>query len=160
MLGCSATPDPSTEELIKTSVPTFSNSTERNFTTGTPQFTLDGECDPISFGLEYSYDQSNWTQISGGCKNSKFSIQVVVNTLKKVYVRAKTKMGYTASAIASIRLVLPPASAAYAVVTSGNAVTEGARGAQNSMGLSMTGVPMVGASKKLNTDVTGIVYGQ
>lgn len=160
IVGCSKLSDPTSEELIKTDPPLFLGKAMRDFTTPTVLYDLEGECDPKSFGIEYSYDDVVWTTLPGGCKNSHFKIHVLVNSRKQVYARAKTKFGFTSSAIASIRFLLPPTSPAYSVVTSGNAINEGDLGVQSSMGISMTSAPMASASMKLDSDVTGIVYGK
>jgi hypothetical protein len=108
--GCTQSPNGSVEELLKTAPPTFGGQLARLYTTPSTAFILTGECDPFSYAIEWSYGGSNWTEIAGGCPNRTFSINVLVNRQIYVHVRARTKTGYTPTAIATIRLILPPTS--------------------------------------------------
>ncbi len=161
VVACTQSGNPRSEELIKTSVPTFSGNQNASFSTGTVLYTLNGECDTISKGLEWSYDNSSWTSIAGGCAAGAFSIIVSVPTFVNVYVRALTKKGYTTPGIAHVQLILPPTTATFQFVTAGNASSfvGGLPGINFTMSGTTTGNPGTSGSHNLETHLTGLVYG-
>jgi hypothetical protein len=161
-VGCVKSSSPSIEELVKTRPPTFSGSTNFNGTTPSSPYLLNGECDTISFGLEYSYDNATWTDISGGCPaTGTFNLTLVFAGSQTVYARARTKNGYTAVSRATITIVVPPNASQFNLVASGNADPEGGLGTQNSLshGIAGTGSPMNNGLVKLHTEIPGVTYG-
>jgi hypothetical protein len=157
--ACVPSGKPTSEELIKTRPPTFMGASTASFTTGTPAYNLIGECDPISYGIEYSYNRITWTNHVPGCVGSAFNIPVITNGLRRIYVRSKTKLGFTDSAIATLRLILPPTSPAFQVVSAGNGANEGDGNTTFTMGI-MDGIPTSTVTEKLDTNITGVVYAQ
>lgn len=159
LTACSPSGRPKSEELIKTRVPSFAGLNSTSFVTSTTDFVISGECDPISVGLEYQYSNTTtWTTIPTGCVNGAFTFNIVVPKQVFVYVRARTKKGWTGSALADIRLLLPPTSPAFQVVTAGSAVDAGSPGVQYTMGV-LTGDRMAVGTRNIDVNVTGIVYG-
>lgn len=155
--GCS--PSPSSEELIKTDIPTFDGSENYSATTPTTSFVLLGTCDKKSYGLEYSYDGVSWTLLANDCATGRFSMQLVVRSIVNVLVRAKTKMGHTAAAKATVRFVLPPTSPSFQIVSSGNAVDDTERKVQFTSSTVGEEGHLSSATMNLQTGVTGITYG-
>lgn len=152
---------PEVEELVKTNPPTFNGKTSLNVTATSSPHTLHGECDTRSFGLEYSFDQTTWIELSGGCpSNGEFSLEITLNPTREVFARGRTKMGFTSTAKAFVRLVLPQTAPTFATVTAGSVKAAG-----QDMGVEAT--VSSGASLEeldngleiLNTGVLGIVYG-
>lgn len=134
--GCVKSPENSIDELLKTNQPTFGGQTERMFTTPSTRFTLKGECDPLSYKIEYSYNEISWTEISGACPKGSFSIPVFVEAEIIVYVRARAKFIYTPTSVATVRLALPPSSPHFKLTNSGRSDSESvANGGQNEMGV-------------------------
>lgn len=160
LVSCVEPPAGTSIELIKINPPTFAGSSSQNFTTPTPQYVLVGGCDSRSYGIEYSFDAATWIEIPGGCQNEQFSIPLTVTAYKKVYARAKSKMGYTSSAFAWVRLALPPTTASYQTVVAGSAVGVGEPGIPFTMGHAFTGERLTGVNFRLNSSLTGIVYGE
>jgi hypothetical protein len=161
VLGCAKSSHPSINELIKTRPPTFQNRAERNYTTSSNgPFVLNGECDPISYGLQYSYDKITWTELSGGCAGKRFSITITLSSYSHVWVRARTKKSFTSAAHAFVRMVLPPTSPAFSLAVSGHAGAANTAETQNSVGYSFTAVPMDNGVNQLWHDIVGIVYGE
>lgn len=160
LVSCVEPPGTVTEELIKINPPSFSGSTSQNFTTPTPHYILWGDCDPRSYGIEYSYDQTTWITVPGGCQNGQFNLSLTVNAYKKIYARAKSKMGYTQAAYAMVRLALPPTTAAYQAVVAGSSVFEGDPGVPFTMGHAFTGERLSSAGFHLDSSLTGVVYGE
>ena len=159
LTACAPSGGPQSEEIIKTRIPSFAGLNSTSFVTSTPAFVVSGECDPISYGLEYRYSNTEtWTTIPTGCVNGAFTFDIVVPKQVFVYVRARTKKGWTDSAIADIRLLLPPTSPTFQVVTAGSAIDEGSAGVQFTMGV-VTGERMVAGARNMDVNVTGIVYG-
>lgn len=111
-VACTKSPGGSVEELIKTDPPMFNGQLTATFYSPSSTYLLTGSCDRISYATEWSYDNSSWTEFAGqgGCPNGTFSLSVNFSGRKRVYVRSRTKTGYTATAIATIRLLLPPTS--------------------------------------------------
>lgn len=132
-------------------------STTASFTTGTPAYNLIGECDPISYGVQYSYNNVTWTTHAPGCASGAFNIPVTSPGRRTVYVRSMTKLGHTAPGIASIRLVLPPTSPAFQQVAAGNGAVEEDGNTTFTMGV-VEGIPTSTVTEKLDSNITGIVY--
>jgi hypothetical protein len=157
LAACVPSSHPTSEELIKTRPPTFMGASTATFTTGTPSYILNGECDPISYGLEFSYNNLTWTTYAPGCVASAFSIPVTSPGLRKVYVRARTKLGFTPPGVATIRLILPPTSPAFQVVSAGHGGVEEDGTSTFTMGI-LDGIPTSTVNEKLDSNITGIVY--
>jgi hypothetical protein len=121
VFGCTKSPSGSVEELIKTRTPTFGGQTTAFFRTPSTTYQLNGECDPIGYALVWSLNEHSWSDVPGGCSNGAFSITVGVIRQVKVYVRSKTKTGFTPSGVATVRLQLPPTSPVMSFVSAGNA---------------------------------------
>jgi hypothetical protein len=159
--GCAKSSNPQITEIIKTKQPTFGGLVSASFTTASATFSVSGECDKISKGIEYSLDQSTWTSVAPDCASGTFSFNVVLQSVLNLYVRAKTKNGFTPAAHAYVRLLLPPTSPSMEAVSAGMAGQEGIRSVSSTMSSSMTGVPMDdGSLKKMHTQLAGTVYGQ
>ncbi|WP_413612343.1 hypothetical protein [Bdellovibrio sp. HCB-110] len=154
-----SSPLPSSEELIKTEVPTFDGSENYSTTTSTTSFVLLGGCDQKSYGLEYSYDGTSWMLLMNDCATGRFSIHLVVRSVLNVYVRAKTKMGHTAAARATVRFVLPPTSPSFQIVSSGNSVEDIDRKIQFTSSIAGEEGHYTSPTMNLQTGVTGITYG-
>lgn len=133
LTACTKSPGGSVEELIKTNPPNFGGQLTKTFLSPSTSYLLSGNCDPISYGVEWSYNNSTWTEFTGGCPAGTFSLTVVFAGRKTVYVRARTKTGYTATAIATIRLLLPPTSPQLNLVNGSNSDNEDGAGMQSSM---------------------------
>ncbi|MEK2645802.1 hypothetical protein [Bdellovibrio sp. BCCA] len=159
LAACSPSPSPSSEELIKTSVPTFDGSDNYSTTTPTTKFVLVGTCDTKSYGLEYSFDGSSWQRLADNCASGRFTVHLIVRGLLDIYVRAKTKMGHTAAAKARIRFVLPATSASFQVVSSANAIEDTSGKVQFTSSIAGTDGHFSSPTMNLQTGITGIVYG-
>jgi hypothetical protein len=161
-VGCVKSSSPAIEELIKTRPPTFSGSTNFNGTTPSSPYLLNGECDPISYGLEYSYDNATWTDVAGGCPaGGTWSITLVFAGSQTVYARARTKNGYTSVSRAIITIVIPPNASMFSLVASGHSDPHGGLGTQNSIshGIAGTADPLANGAVKLHLEIPGITYG-
>jgi len=134
-IACTKSPGGSVEELIKTGAPNFNGLLQQTFWSPSTVYLLTGNCDPIAYATEWSYDNSTWTEFAGagGCPNGTFSLTVNFSARKKVYVRARTKTGYTATAIATIRLQLPPTSPTLHLANGSSSHDEEGLGMQSSI---------------------------
>ena len=159
LLNACTSDAPTSEELIKTATPTFMGSTTASFTTGTPAYNLTGECDPISYGIEYSYNGVTWTTHAPGCVGGAFNIPVITNGMRTIRVRSRTKLGFTPSAVATLRLILPPTSPAFQVVSAGHGASEGDGNTTYTIGV-VDGIPTSTVTENLDTNITGTVYAQ
>lgn len=157
--ACTKSPGGSVEELIKTAPPNFSGQLTANFLSPTTTYLLSGSCDPISYAIEYSLDnQVTWNTIAGGCPNSTFAITVLFTGRKKVYIRAKTKTGYTVTAIANIRLELPPTSTFLSFVQSSSSDSEDGAGQQSSIENLTTAFSESNGTVKIQSNVVETAY--
>jgi hypothetical protein len=157
--ACAPSGSPQVTEIVVTNPPTFGGLLKRSFTTTSFDYTLVGECDPISRGLEYSFDESTWISIPASCPSGGFSLPLRITRLKHVYVRALTKTGTTADAVATIRYLLPPTSPMFTLVSSSRMDDEGSAGMQSSAGITV-GPAMDNGIVKLFPRPLGIEYGQ
>jgi hypothetical protein len=157
-VSCAKSPLPSVTELIPLHPPTFDSLSSKSFVIASPDTTINGECDLLSRGLQYSYDQTNWVDFADNCLKGTFSISVHVNPYKDVYVRAKTKSGHTPAAHAFVHHVLPPTSTAATFVLSSRSDQTETRGTQNAIGYTFTGIPSANGSAKLDLHVVGVAY--
>ncbi len=132
-IACTKSPGGSVEELIKTAAPNFNGLLTQTFLSASTTYVLNGNCDPISYGVEWSYNNSTWTEFPGGCPLGTFTLTVNFGGRKKVYIRARTKTGYTATAIATIKLLLPPTSPRLNLVNGSVSDDEEGRGMQASL---------------------------
>ncbi len=156
--GCTKSPGGSVEELIKTNPPNFDGQLTKTFLAPSTTYELNGNCDPISYGIEWSYNNSTWTEISGGCPNSTFKITVVFSSRKTVYVRARVKTGYTATAIATIKLLLPPTSPSVNMVQGSVSDLEDSTGMQGSLEVLATSFSGTNGTVKLKTSRVDAAY--
>lgn len=140
--GCTKSPNGSVEELIKTGPPNFQGDLIKTFWSPSNIYLLTGSCDPIAYATEWSYNNSTWTEFagSGGCPNGTFSLTVNFGARKTVYVRARTKTGYTATAIGTIRLQLPPNSHQINLVNASVSDSEEGQGITANMDMLATSV--------------------
>ena len=161
--SCTKSPDPDVTDLIKVRTPTFTGLTSRNFTSASTTFTLAGECDPISRGLDWSRDGTTWTQFATDCASGTFSTNITLTSGQShIRVRAKGKFSNSASASAHVRFLLPPTEPSVEFVQSSasdNSDNVG-RGVQSSMNLVTDGIVITGPTKTVTTSVPGAVYGQ
>ncbi len=155
-------PNPTVSEISTTNSPTFNdhkNNNVANITTLVTSYTLKGDCDPGSYSLEYSYDNSTWTPIDGGCPASgKFSINLTVKGPVTVYCRAKGKFKYTEVAIANVLLGVPPTSNLAEFVISSRSDNEGGNRAQTTMSTNLPGFKNSNTDFILRTGTTGVLY--
>lgn len=159
LAACTKSPGGSVEELIKTTPPMFNGQLTATFLSPTTTYNLTGSCDPISYAIEYSLDnQTSWNTIAGGCPNSTFSINVLFTGRKKVYVRARTKTGYTATAIATIRLQLPPTSTFLSFVQSSSSDSEDGSGQQSSIEHLATAISDTNGTVRIQSNVVETAY--
>lgn len=152
--------DPQIEELIKTRAPTFQGQAAKTYIVPGTFNTISGECDPISKGLEYSFNNSAWTTFVSGCVSGDFSVNVISTPRRLLYVRAKTKTGYTSTAVATVRLALPPTSDMVAAVVSSRTDEEEATTGTNAITYSFSSDASQSASHIGNFNVIGTTYGQ
>lgn len=147
-IACTKSPGGSVEELIKTGAPNFNGLLTQTFWSPSTVYLLNGNCDPIAYGTEWSYDNSTWTDFAGagGCPNGTFSLTVNFSARKRVYVRARTKTGYTATAIATIRLQLPPTSPSLHLANGSSSMDEEGLGMQSSVESIGTAISTTGAN--------------
>lgn len=131
LASCTQSPSGSVTELIVTRPPTLSGQSSRVYTTAATTYDFDGECDPISYGIEWSLNGGPWNAITDGCPNGTFHISISLSQEARVLIRAKTKTGYTSSAVATVRFVLPPNSPFMKFASSGRADNEFVGGSQN-----------------------------
>lgn len=92
-----------TEKQIKVVAPTFKGSEVYTAVIPKSHFVLLGNCDDKSTGLEYSFDEKNWSTLAPDCASGRFSLHLVVRDLVNVFIRAKTPEGYTGVARATIQ---------------------------------------------------------
>lgn len=159
LAGCTKSPQGSVEELVKTRQPSFGGMTNRRFISPSSSFVLNGECDPLSYGLFYSYDQATWTEIPEGCSNGTFSITVSVTTTVTVYVRSQTKFDFTQPGIATIQIERPPTSPFMKLTSSGAASDDSATGTQNEMNF-FSAETLANGINIVKTSLVDIIYGE
>lgn len=160
--GCTKSPGGSVEELIKTNPPNFGGLLTKTFLAPSTTYQLDGSCDPISYATQWSYDNSNWTDFSGagGCPNGTFTLTVNFASKKKVYVRSRTKTGYTATAIATIKLQLAPTSPHFNLANGSNSDSEEGSGMQSSMEAMATAISASNGTVKIQSSGVDAAYAQ
>jgi hypothetical protein len=160
--GCAKSPDPEVRELVASRPPTFGGLENRSYTTASSPYTLNGECEPRHYGLEISYDQINWSPLNPGCRpNGTFSFVVEVPSEIEVFIRAKTKLGYTPISKAYVRLLLPPTSPFYANVTAGAVRFPGFKmGIESTMSINFSNETLEDSDVKVFTGILGVVYSE
>lgn len=159
LIACTKSPGGSVEELIKTNPPNFGGQLTKTFLSPSTTYALSGNCDPISYGVEWSYNNSTWTEFSGGCPNGTFSLNVLFAGRKLVYVRARTKTGYTATAIATIKLLLPPTSPQFNLANGSNSDNEDGAGMQSSTESLATALSATTGTVKIQSSSVDSAYG-
>jgi hypothetical protein len=158
--ACSKSGNPSIGELFVTRPPTFGSLTDHSYTTLVPAFTLNGECDPNAYGLQYSFDNTNWTDYSGGCPSSgTFSLNLTIQPRKNIWARERTKNGVTSEAHAFVRIVLPPTAPDFSVAQTA-AQDEDGQGMQAIMGINFDNQPGSNLANNIYWDIVEIVYGK
>ncbi len=156
--GCIQSPEGTVEDFNKATQPTFGGATTRSFTTPSADYILNGECDPLSYAIEWSTNQVTWTEVPGACPAKTFSIRVYLNREITVYVRAKTKFTYTGTSVANITLVLPPTSPYLKLTSSGRTDDSGQEGMQNESSF-MTAATLSNAFAIIKSSLVDIIYG-
>jgi len=161
LAACTASNEPQSEELIKTNPPTINGASEINMTVPSVRYTIVGECDPISKGIEYSINDRPWKELATGCTTlGAFTLPNVYTPKNaKVMVRAKTKLGITSACTAYLRLVLPPTAPSFQLVTAGNAVDE-APDTLNFTMSSLDGATSASTSFEVFVNTIGIIFGE
>ena len=119
--ACTPSPTGQVEEIVKTSPPTFSGLMKMTFRASSNEYTIKGECDVNSYALQWSYDQSTWTDFPKACQSGNFTLTVNLVSERTVYFRARAKFIYTAVATATVQLGLLPTTASMNFVAAGNA---------------------------------------
>lgn len=160
LAACVKSPPGKFGELVSIRPPTFGGATDKNFTTSSFTFTLTGECDGGSLGLEYSYDQTNWQELDPGCVDNGFSILLNPVSTLDVYVRAKTKIGYTTNSHAWVRVLHPPTNPQVAFVAAGNATEEFQHGTQYGLELNSTSETLSNGIMTIKNSLVDIIYDQ
>jgi hypothetical protein len=158
--ACTKSPKGSVEELIKTRQPTFNGATYRLVNAPSAAYALNGECDPISYGIQYSTNnQLTWTDLASGCSNGAFQITLILSGETFVYVRANTKTGTTSASLAQIRIVLPPTSPYLKLVNAGRAQNDGANALNFEAGPISNETLEDPGNVKVQTSLVDIIYG-
>ncbi len=123
-------------------------------------YTLTGTCDIRSTTLEYSYDNSSWTQVPGGCAaNGTFSLDVsIANNKLTVFCRAKGTSAYTQNAIANIVLAGPPTNRLTEFASSSRFDSSSGVGVQYSLNNSFGGFKSQNSAFILRRGVVGVMY--
>lgn len=159
LVACTQSPQGSVEELVKTQRPSFGGKFERRFMTPSKFYVLNGECDPQSYGLFYSYDNSNWTEIPGSCPTGTFAVSLVVNVPTiTVYVRAKTKFSYTEPSVATIVNTRPPTAHFMKLASAGPFNSDGTVATQSEMSF-MSAETLSNGIHSIKTSLVDIIYG-
>ena len=163
-MGCSASPPPQVEDLIKTSQPTIEGSYNASLTAPATSFVVGGDCDTKSYGIEYSLNSGLiWLDAPNGCgANGKYSLTVTVNPRVHLQVRAKTKFGSTDASKALITLAVPPSSPIGVFATSSASHTEGEEGSQNTVTHAISSGPngsLSSTSYNIDVGVLGAAFG-
>lgn len=163
LYSCSGSaPSPTVKEINSTKSPTFMSDSVHAYTFFTPSATLKGECDPASQALEYSLDNKNWSTMSPGCVSSAFSITISLGSSERkyLYVRAKTKIGYTQPGEAIINQVIQNTTNSvfeFAHMTSIGG-TNGTVNLHASINLNTTGANQTSANNNLYSNMIGVIY--
>jgi hypothetical protein len=121
-------------------------------------YLLQGNCDTRSSLLQYSYDGSNWSNISGACPSGSFSISIKIAGATTVYAREKGRFSYTSVATAKVRFLAPPSSNSMEFVAASRSDLETDRGIVSALGVSYSGEIFNSASHSLKTYIPGVVY--
>lgn len=161
MLACGQSPSPTVSDLVSIAPPSFSNTSSRFLTTPSKVTILRGTCDPVSYGIEYSIDGSDWTTLSSGCaQDGTFAITVTVEKTLKILARAKTKYSVTSSAEANVRYLLPPTSSSLSFVVASNSGDQPNSRMDFAMAHSLDGASSGNGSVFIDTHLPGIVHGK
>lgn len=159
MSACVKSPSPVVDELIKIEMPTFDFQASSSLTVASQTATLNGHCDPKSYGLQYAIDQTNtWTEIPGGCNNGTFSFTIPVHRIVKVYARAKTKLTYTQAASLVVHYVPAPTSTTLSLVASSSSDDDQNPNMQSAMGHTFTGEAISNGTVTINSYLPGMTY--
>lgn len=156
LCSCMKSPPPSVSDLIPITAPAFSGANNKGII-NTPSHTavVQGSCDPKTFTLEYSTDNSTWTQIAGGCPTGQFSVSVAVPQYTNIYARAHSKLSTTSTAHALVRYLLPPTSPSLTLVNTSS--SDDSSLTQNASG-SVDGVTLQSASQIVTTYLPGVTF--
>jgi hypothetical protein len=159
LAGCVKSPGGSSGELVVISPPTFSGDLYKAFTTPSTAFILNATCDLKSTGIQYSYDNSSWTDFAGGCPpTAQISLNVNVFSTLDVYLRSVTISGYTKSSHAYIRLLLPPTSPFFQTASSGAAENDSSLNKQTSMDTTFSKETLTNGIINLKTSLIDMIY--
>ncbi len=154
--ACMKSPSPSVSDLTPISAPVFNGANNQGIInsashTATVQIT----CDPKSYIVEYSLNNSTWTQIAGGCPTGQLSISLSLPQYQNVYARAQSKLSTTSTAHALVRYLLPPTSPTLTLVNMSS--SDDSSLTQNAGG-SINGVTMQSASQIVTTYLPGVTF--
>lgn len=157
--GCVQSPNGTVDELVATKPPTLDGAARRSYTAPSGVFVLNGECD-AALVLQYSFDAQNWVVTPNGCPLGRFALTLTLpGVLTEVYLRSVRTGGFTASAHASIRLVRPPTSDSFHLVSSGAADQDGHSGTQNALESTFSMEAMSNGLANLKTSLIDVIYG-
>lgn len=159
MVACSPESSaPTVEDLVKVSAPTFNNITNALISSPSINYSLQGQCDARAYLTEYSLDGASWTSVE--CTNSSFQIPVKVTGFIQVWARSKGKFSYTSISIATVRFLLPPTSNSLVAASSSKADSSDKidQGTQNILASSFEGSALQGGTKRVHTNLPGMVY--
>jgi hypothetical protein len=161
--GCVESPSGSVTEIILISPPTFMGNLVQNYSTPSlGVYNISGECDNLSYGLEYSTDGgSTWTVHPPGCVAGAFSFNVtLVSGQTTVLVKAKTRYSYTVPGQAIVRVTPAPTSPHFQAMSSGG-VTQSTigLGIQGGIAPSLSRASLDGGTRKVKADLIDAIYG-
>ncbi len=156
LCSCMKSPPPSVSDLMPIEAPAFSGANNKGII-NSPSHTaiVQGSCDPKTYTLEYSTDNSTWTQIAGACPTGQFSISIAVPQYMNVYARASSKLSTTSTAHVLVRYLLPPTSPSLTLVNTSS--SDDSSLTQNASGL-INGVTLQSASQIVTTYLPGVTF--
>lgn len=160
MTGCSGSGGGFTSAetpLQQLNPPTFGGQLNRTFTSPSTTYTIVGECDPKSTLLEWTTNQQNWIKVVGACTTGGFAITVSFSRQIRVWVRAQANGSISETAVATVRLALPPSGAQLTLTSAGQADEDEGVGLQSSM-LSTTVETLFNGIIALKTSLVDIIY--
>jgi hypothetical protein len=158
--ACAPSPKPQVSPIEDIAAPTFDGANLKRLTVSTQHFTVGGTCDAKADGLQYSLDKSTWKDLSGGCPSSGlFSISASVTRTLTLFVRAKSKSGFTAAAEAEVTFTPPPTASSLTFVAASSSSDDKLPNVISAMGHSITGAPLSNNVITVNSYLPGMIYG-
>ncbi|MFN7729741.1 MAG: hypothetical protein ACK5P7_11345 [Bdellovibrio sp.] len=156
-------PDPTAQDLIELKGPTITGASNGGTISTTVQtYTVTGTCDQSAASLQYSYDNSSWTDSSPGCVNSSYTLPAMAITGQiKVYVRSRSVNNqYSPTFRVTINFTLPPAGSILTFVSAAHLDQEIFRGHQSAIHNGISGNSSANGFFRFDTHSLGAVYAQ